>query len=77
MEDISLADCYFCGSDQVACTEVDVAGWAVGCKTCLANGSTKPSSVEAINSWQALGATINPIVEDLGYLQRILKKLGR
>lgn len=76
MKNIEITVCPFCGSQRVSCIEIDQNEWSVTCEGCKANGSSRPTSMEAIDAWQAVAEKIVCKEEPDSLLQKLLKQVA-
>ena len=75
MDTREIAPCPFCGSPRVSCIEIDQSEWSVTCEGCKANGSSRPTYVQAIEAWQAVAEKAVCKEEPGSLLHKMLKKV--
>ena len=76
MDDAQITACPFCRSQRVSCIEIDQDEWSVTCEGCKANGSSRPTSMQAIDAWQAVAEKIVCKEEPHSLLQKMLKQVA-
>jgi transcription elongation factor Elf1 len=75
MDDIEITACPFCGSQRVSCIEIDLDEWSVTCEGCKANGSSRPTFLQAADAWRAVAKKMLCKEEPVGLLRKMLQKV--